>query len=298
MTPGATDLWTDYWASGGSRGAGCLPNAAGPVEQAQRRIWQEFARSLPKGARVIDLATGNGIVPGWMTAARRDLKAVGVDSAAALPPAPAGVTLKAGVALERLPFPHSSFDAATSQFGIEYGDSALAAAELARVLRPGAPVRMLVHHARSPLVAHNRARREALRWSAGPQGWLEKAKAFAGAGAGLPVPSGFRDAPMAARRRFAGQPVAAEFMVGILQRLDLLPTRGGAEVLGLLGAMEREAKSEIGRIDLLEGAALDETGVASLVEDLAGAGLAMDPPALLPAPGSDGALAWLVSGTR
>ena len=291
---GGNALWTRYWSSAAARaGAGCLPNAAGPIETVQRRVWQDFARSLPRAARVLDLATGNGIVLGWMAAARRDLKLVGVDSAATLPPPPKGVVLKAGVALERLPFAEAGFDAATSQFGFEYGDHEAAAAELARVLKPGAKLLMLVHHRGSAIVAHNAARREALLWAAGPEGCLPRAKAFAAAAAGLPVPPLFRQAPAEARRRFPDQPAAAEFAAGLLQRLEL---GGRADVPGLLQELEEEAQGEIGRIALLERAARDHAGAEALVETLAGAGFRAPTLAELPDAAPGRPLAWLVTG--
>lgn len=293
------DVWTRYWSSPGAKGgAGCLPNAAGPVEAAQRQVWQAFARTFPRGARLLDLATGNGIVLGWIAAVRPDLKLVGVDSAAALPPAPKGVKLHAGVRFERLPFKDASFDAGASQFGIEYGDAAAAAAELARVLRPGAPVRFIVHHAGGPILAHNQARRDALLWAVGPEGWLAKAKAFASAGAALPVPPAFRSAPEEAQRLFPQQSVAAEFAVGIVQRLELVRIRGGREALALLEAMEEEAAGEIGRIGLLEQAARDEAGAAALAAACAEAGFDMEPPGTLPSSHPGRPLAWLLSGAR
>lgn len=298
MSGRSTDVWTRYWASSGGARGGCLPNAGGPVEAAQRQVWQDFAGGLPRRARVLDLAAGNGIVGGWMAAARPDLKLIGVDSAVALPPPPRGVTLKAGVALERLPFADASFGAATSQFGIEYGEAGAAAAELARVLSPGAPLLLVVHHQASPIVAHNLARREALRWAAGPAGLLPRAKAFAGTGGLLPVPPAFRSAPQEARRLFPAQSVAAEFALGILQRLELVRDRGGAAVQALLGAMEEDAAGEIGRIDLLEQAARDAAGAAALAAALTGAGLAMEAPRPLLEPQGARPLAWLLAGCR
>jgi SAM-dependent methyltransferase len=292
-------VWTRYWSGGRARaGAGCLPNAAGPVEGAQKRAWQAFARKLPRGGRVLDLGTGNGVVLGWLCEARRDLKGVGVDSAASLPPPPKGAVLKPGIAFERLPFADKSFDAATSQFGFEYAATTPAATELARVLRAGAPLLMIVHHEASPILAHNRSRAEALRWASEPERWLARATAFAGAGSGLPVPPLFREAPEEARRAFPAQPAAAEFALGLLQRLEAGRGSTPGEALALLRGLEAEAKDEISRIALLETAAMDEAGAAALADMLTRSGFAMDAPGLLPDPASGRPLAWLLSGRR
>jgi len=65
--------------------------------------------------------------------------------------------------MEALPFDDASFDAAVSQFGIEYGKIADTAKELERVLKPGARFRFLVHHRDSPVVRQGSMRRQALR---------------------------------------------------------------------------------------------------------------------------------------
>jgi len=288
------DVWTRYWSSASSqRGAACLPNALGPIEAAQKRLWRDFARGLRRGARVLDLATGNGIVPRWMIQARPDLKLVGVDTAQSLPAAPKGVTLKAGVAIEALPFTDAAFDAATSQFGIEYGDVGAATRELARVLRPGAPLQLIVHHADGAVVAHNRGRRAALLWTLQPGGLLAKAKAFAAARAtsALAVPPVFREAPLEARRRFPDQSVAPELAVAIVQRLE-----AGREAPSLLDALETEARGEAARIALLEAAARDPARIDQLLDLLRAEGVAMDPASVIPDTHSGRPLAWLLAG--
>jgi len=294
MTLGPTAVWSRYWSAGG--GGGCLPNAGGPVEAAQRQIWQDFARRLPRGARVLDLATGNGVVPGWMAAVRRDLKLVGVDSAAALPPPPKGIVLKAGVALEELPFARTSFDAATSQFGFEYTATERAASEIARVLREGAPLLMIVHHRDGEILAHNRSRSEALRWAR--DRYFAKAAAFAAASAGLPVPPLFRSAPAEAQRQFPRQPAAAEFALGLLQRLEAGRVRGPAEAQALIRSLGEEVDGELGRIAFLEAAAQDEAGADRIAGALAATGLRVEEPGLLADPQSGRQLAWLISATR
>lgn len=267
--------WTRYWAAGGR---GCLPEAAGPITAVQKRIWQDFARTLPRGTRVLDLATGSGSVCRWMAEARRDLKPTGVDSAA-LPPAPAGIVLKARVSIASLPFRDRQFGAATSQFGFEYCADPARSSELARVLAPGAPLLMIVHHSGSAIVAHNCARRDALRWAMATH--LAKAKAFAATG--LPIPPAFAQIPASAAHQ-----AAAEFLTGLVQRL-----RARAPIAPL----EADALGEIARIDELEAAARDPDGIGDLVAELAATGLAMEPARPLPDPQSERPLAWLVSGS-
>jgi len=128
--------WSDFWANNaGSTAGGCLPTRSAEIEAAQRASWAEFVADLPKGATVLDLATGDGRVLGWMRAERDDLKLLGIDFAPDLPPPPESTETRGGIAMEELPVEDYSHAAIVSQFGFEYGDVAAIAAEVARVLQ-------------------------------------------------------------------------------------------------------------------------------------------------------------------
>jgi demethylmenaquinone methyltransferase/2-methoxy-6-polyprenyl-1,4-benzoquinol methylase len=104
------------------------------------------------GAHVLDVATGTGAVaaglgprqgcrataldqsPEMLAAARQRLRAAGVEDRVALVEGEA----------ERLPFPDASFDGLTVTYLLRYvDDPAATLRELARVLRPGAPLASL-----------------------------------------------------------------------------------------------------------------------------------------------------------
>lgn len=149
--------WSEYWRSGRSEIVN-VDTAQGVVAFDPGAAWREFFEGFPDGARLLDLATGGGHVArlaAESAAARgKVFDVVGVDYAE-LGPEPSGlggsVRLLGGVALEKLPFETASFDGATSQFGIEYADTRRALPELARVLRPNARARLLVHNADSAI---------------------------------------------------------------------------------------------------------------------------------------------------
>lgn len=291
--------WGNFWQSR-TGGTGCLPEALREIEAVQRARWEELARTLPRGARVLDLATGNGVVLGMLGAVRSDLKLTGVDSAPALPPSPRGLTLKAGVAMESLPFADGSFGAVTSQFGIEYGVIRETAVEVSRVLSGGGRFRAIVHHADGPILAHNRARREGLRWAAGTSGYLERARTFARARrmGPLPTPPSFKAAPAEARRLFPAQPVAEEFVTAILQTLELGRRGPPDEVLEVLTTLAERAENEIARIDSLEASVQDEGGITALQAALEGAGLATVPPEPLFEASGKRPFAWLLDAAH
>ena len=145
--------WSEYWSSGRVE-VMTVDTADGGPPYDTTSLWRDFFQTLEPGARVIDLATGGGHVARIAAAAGRSFEVVGVDYADLGPhagAAPQGLTLQGGVALEKLPFPPAAFDAATSQFGIEYAEPRAALAELARVLRPGGRALLLVHHAGSAI---------------------------------------------------------------------------------------------------------------------------------------------------
>lgn len=294
------EAWGGFWSGRDGGSSSCLPEALRQIDMVQRQWWQAFAGRLPKGARVLDVGTGNGVILGKMWTVRRDLKLIGVDSSPSLPPAPAGMILKAGVDMEALPFPDGSFHAAVSQFGFEYSDTARTAKELGRVLRTGGVLQLMVHHRSGPILAHNLPRREALRWASSPDGYLDKARRLVAARAlcSLPTPDLFRQAPQEAQRLYPTQPVAAEFVSAILQTLELGRNAPPAEGQQVLQTLEDRANNEIARIDSLERAARDLSAIAHLSDELGAAGLEMAPAQEVFEQGQGRPFAWILTGAR
>lgn len=157
--------WTDYWNQASARrgsNSSCLPDAPPEVGRTIGEYWTRFAQTLGNRRNVIDLGCGSGAVANLLVQVDPQVRVVGVDCAELAGKSDPRVELRSGVDLEALPFPDSSFDAATSQFGIEYADRVAASEELARVLRPSALISFLLHHVDSPIVAHNRRRNQVL----------------------------------------------------------------------------------------------------------------------------------------
>lgn len=153
------NAWSAFWQQPGQ--SRCIAGAvdiAGLLDE----HWRAMSASLPAGARVLDLGCGAGAVGRAMLAVRRDLCVTGVDFAKIPLTLLPQLELLADAVMEALPFADESFAAAASQFGFEYGDTERTAAELARVLAPGAPFSLIVHHAESSIVAADRARLAAL----------------------------------------------------------------------------------------------------------------------------------------
>jgi ubiquinone/menaquinone biosynthesis C-methylase UbiE len=292
----AESAWGGYWEGEPAAQSGAtLANLAPGLCDILDAPWRVLASGLPPKARVLDLATGGGVVLGLLQRERGDLHLLGVDAAAKLPTRP-GMMLQGGISTDALPFADASFDAATSRFGIEYGPLRPGAAEAGRVLRPGGTLCLVIHHDRSRVLGHNRARREALHWAAYESGWVAKALNFARSRTALPLPTppAFRSAGAEGVARFPNQSVAWEFLTGLVQVLDLGQPRRGEAIIRQLAA---RADDELARLDALAGAACDEARLAELTGALAEAGVDLDPARTIDEP--DGVpLAWLIEGRR
>lgn len=272
--------WGAFWARGsGRRGGSLVAEGYGGIDAKQSAVWREFARGLPRAAKVLDLASGDGIVLRKLLAARRDLKAIGVDRVKDLPEAPPGSRLRGNVDLADLPFGDASFDAVTSQFGFEYADMIAGAREIARVLRPGGRVGMIVHRADGPIVAHNLPRRAGLRWVIDDRRLIARARAgLALRAAGLIVAPEIARAPAEAAARFGAGSTGWELAEAIVRTLRLGAGYPVSHVAGTLDDLDARARNEIGRIDSLERAA-NEAGIGQpILNALADRGIEMQNP--------------------
>ena len=123
--------WESYYRGGAlvSCPMGLEPGYTGEVRDA----WVTFFATLPDGARVLDIGTGNGAVAliAKETAATlgRSFEIHGVDLARVDPVrhVPNGATLLAGIEFhpgvpaEQLPFEANGFDAVSGQYALEWG---------------------------------------------------------------------------------------------------------------------------------------------------------------------------------
>ncbi|WP_271078083.1 class I SAM-dependent methyltransferase [Aurantiacibacter sp. MUD61] len=272
-----SEAWNTFWerqdrAGRSQDGIGCLPSGWQGIADTQKRVWQSFTRSLPKGAKVLDLATGGGVVLQQIMEQRRDLNLTGVDRATALPAAPKGITLRGGIDIADLPFADDHFAAITSQFGFEYGDIEASAREAARVLAPGGKIGLVTHRVSGPIVAHNRKRREQIVWAIDDNDLISIAKKSLGLrGAGITaVPQTLTDAPQKGIAAHGQGSAAWEIAEAVRQTLHLGKNDTPDQVMGVLDDIEAQARNELGRIASLERAAAvasDGDQFAKVLED-------------------------------
>ena len=254
MSEASKQAWGDFWAGQSGRGGGgCLPEGYRGIETAQKAAWHSLAEEFHEGAKVLDLATGDGRVMEWLLEKAPQIEPVGVDLAPELPSPPAGTSVRPGIAMESLPFDSDSFDAVVSQFGYEYGDVPKVSAEVARVLQPGGILAILTHRIDGPILAHNTARRMQIGWIFDRKDLFHRAKAALAAGAAAP-PFEFSQIVQEGAQRFGPQSAAWEIGEAVRRAMVLRAQSSVVEVRGILDAIARQARNEIGRIDSLESA--------------------------------------------
>lgn len=206
------DSWSRYWAGGALHS--CAGSFDGDYDDAIGAFWRAVYAALEPGARVLDLATGNGALARLLLASRplADVEIDAVDLADIRPPWLQGlppewrsrVRVAGGIAAEALPFADACFDLVVSQYGLEYTALARSCAEVRRVCRPGGAIALLLHHRESLPVRLGGAETTHCDWLLAGGGLLDRARRLLPFLARLATPAGVasvqRD-PEAARAR-------------------------------------------------------------------------------------------------
>lgn len=140
------EQWSDYWQ------AGSITTFMGRFAQNYdgeiREFWHRVFEALPSGARIVDLATGNGalalLASQFSVDHDRGFEVTGVDFAATDPketleqqelgPALDSINFLTSTRIEATGLPDAEFDLVCSQFGFEYAALDAAVAEVVRLL--------------------------------------------------------------------------------------------------------------------------------------------------------------------
>lgn len=301
----AVTAWSRYWQ--GSNADPCFTEGAGvflgkpgaPFELPE--IWAPFAQDIPDNAKVLDLATGSGSVVRQIarhaSAAGKTLRIVGIDYANIPPPkadAASGhaLELQSGVRMEELPYTSGEFDGATSQYGLEYSDLERSLPEIARVLRPGAPLCAVMHTDTSVIVSFGRSNLQRIR-NVDRRGLVNDAlKAVTRAEAYMKDPSklsAWQKARDRLKHRFdelrglikgpedSLYDVCVRLLAQLFAQIDQFDPNDSRQYVRDFGY---ELESWQARLQALSDAALDEAAAADLRERLGAAGfesIAMKP---------------------
>jgi SAM-dependent methyltransferase len=189
MTAPPTDrasVWTRHWASGAAHS--CTGSSSQRYDGEAGEFWRQRWAQLPAGARVLDLATGNGPLPRDLCAQRPagDWQCDAVDLAQVAPswlaslhePLRSRLKFHAGTRMEALPFATGSMDCVVSQYGFEYAQREPAWQEVLRVLAPGGTAAFVMHHAQGRPVSLAREELQLIEQLTAPDGWLAATRAL------------------------------------------------------------------------------------------------------------------------
>lgn len=300
--PGGADhsrreAWSRYWARGVPHS--CIGTYGDRYGGAIAAFWKDVFAGLPGGARVLDIATGNGALPRLLLDHCREpgvtCDAVDIATvhlpwfAAATPAERRRVRLHGGVDAGALPFADGTFDLAVSQYGLEYTELEKSVPELLRVLSPRGGVAMVLHHAQGRPATLAALEIGHIRWLTTESGWFDAAAAMiepmarASTFAGRASLQGDARAN-AARERFNavqnelsaraegkdGADVLLDMREAAMSVLARAGREGTAVAGNALAAMREELIAGAIRLDDLRSHALGPEGAQALVRRLEG----------------------------
>ncbi|SHH21716.1 class I SAM-dependent methyltransferase [Massilia sp. CF038] len=315
-------VWTRYWSQGATHS--CGGSFGSRYEGALAQFWRGAFATLAPGARVLDIATGNGALPqllvdfdpqGQIACDAIDLATLAPAWFDALPPARrAQLRFHGQQAAEALPFADASVDMVISQYGLEYTDLARTVPELLRVCKPDGQVRLVCHHAEARPVQLAHTELAHLDWLTAPEGMLDTALGMIGPVARAATEQGRAalaqdTAAQAVRERFntlqdalaaqaAGSncpDVLVEVRQALATILNMAMRDGAASAQAALAALRAQLADAALRLAELRDYALDADAAAQLGRTLAGAEGTL---ALAPILEQDVLMGWAISVQR
>ena len=164
----STWAWDLYWQA--NQAGSCAAIDGRGEEASIVDDWRAFFASFNDGARLLDIATGNGavalIAAGVAAATGRRFDIHGIDTAdidpARFVPARAEllrtIRFRGRTPAERLPFEAGTVDGVSGQHALEYTDVDRSVPELVRVLRSSGRVHLVMHARDSAIVTANQAK--------------------------------------------------------------------------------------------------------------------------------------------
>ncbi|BAO45242.1 class I SAM-dependent methyltransferase [Thiolapillus brandeum] len=157
--------WGDWWTKHNltSFHGHFQNNYDGPL----RQFWESRFATLPEGAAILDLATGNGalalLAEEYSQEHQKHFRVTGIDYAGIQPHALQGrhpllgrIRFLGETTMEATGLEDASQDMIMSQFGFEYGNMPATTREIRRLLKPGGCFHAMIHHQNSAVLAQAR----------------------------------------------------------------------------------------------------------------------------------------------
>lgn len=312
-------IWDAYWQDSRLHSPG--PDGAADIEAALDAHWSQLAASLEEGAKVLDLACGNGAVA--LVVARtshemaRALTVSGIDAAEIDPPQYVTrhaallrtIDFRAKTRMEELPFDANTFHAVYSQFGIEYSDMAKAASEVARVLKPRGNLVILAIPATGEVIEHAKKRVKQSQYLLTQSKLFDVALAVAQALHNVESSGEGRDTRQYLERfngeveraiaRFANadSDLVMAMVIGLQRVFTDRKTTDIADQLATITTMRKRLAESVARAEVTERAALGDAGLSGLKRRLTECGLTvLDTKPL--SVGEHGTVAWRITARK
>ncbi len=302
MTNESSD-WTLYWSSNTPQS--CIASAHVADAKAINNIWWKFASAQNENGSILDLATGNGAVPTAMLGSGTNLAITAVDRAdidplkfLTEPGELKNVVFMGGIDVGALPFADNTYDALSSQFGIEYADLSSVAIEAARVLKPGGQYLFLMHHRSSAIVSPNELLIAELEYCLKKGGLIDTLRAFVGGtdSAEQLEQRGqeYLQSPERKTKQISGQIFEA---IGAILQLAQQSLTDAAE---MSETMITRIRAEHGRLSQMRKASLDHSGITRFNTRLQNQGLLAKEPETFSVgtKGEKALVGWLVTGSK
>lgn len=266
-------VWTRYWSHGAAHS--CGGSFGERYEGALAQFWRSAFGALAQGARVLDIATGNGALPQLLVDFDPEGK-FSCDAVDLATPAPAWAEQLAPArraqlrfhgqqGAEALPFGDGQFDLVMSQYGLEYTDLARSVPELLRVCAASGALRLVCHDVKARPVLLAITELEHLAWMSASDGLLDAAHAMIEPMTRAASPQG---------RAWLATDVGAN---AVRERFNDLQEQLGrmAEKSNCPDALleVRQALAGVLELALREGAARSEAALAALRQQLADSAL-------------------------
>ena len=257
-----------------------------------REFWREKFRALPDGARILDIATGNGAIASLAAELGEDKgshfaifgsdlaaineQIVGDESAARLRDR---IEFPSNTPCEKQPFENDSFDLVASQFGFEYSDTGATLIEVRRVLANGGRFIAICHHADSELIKAASRELEVYQFALGELDLFGRARDLLGALGDLtrstkhvatsmkqaePLSRAVNTAIDELRRRFPSEECANDMVAAISHLAAGARQATKQERLTAVSAATADFTLAQARLQDMAGAALDQQQVEML----------------------------------
>ncbi len=151
----SSDIWSSYWK--GPRLVCSLAGTGIGYPKPLVDIWQEYFETFDNDAKLLDIGTGNGAVAIIANDTAKSLCRrfeIHASDQSDIDPVTHlqgtglsvdGITFHPNTPSESTGFPDNYFDGVTGQFALEYMDMPATIKEMARILKPGARARFIMH---------------------------------------------------------------------------------------------------------------------------------------------------------